>query len=1745
MWARAKAVGLVVVVAWAIVPLGGLGGHDASNPGVGQRGYYLLGLDGPASNGFLSDHGIEIVTDYGNGYYLARGGLGDNAYLKDFGLEVRGIPDRTMLKFSASGYEFDTRLSTPSIPPALASTNSDERIVQFIGPIKSEWVKAVEGFGIGLEEYVDSFAFITRMDDAQASAVRSLPFVNWIGTYEPAYKIQSELLAMDGAVPISVVAHEGVTGSVLRGFLASLGAEVTATWTEPIAAEAMLDTSLIPSVARSPDILSVFWSPEKETADWASGEVMNFHDAWVPMRSGIPWNLTGRSPGTDGVYGTADDVFEVVGIQDTGLGGNNPDSGWVDLFNGTVGDRVIRISKWTSDCNRGPDGRYTGAGHGTVVVGTVLSNGYAWESHYGLPVNDSVWDESEAGVVPEGKLSFDCVAQGGAIVFSPTYWDTEYLDGARTFSNSFGNSNRIYDTTALAVDTRTNASNDMMMLFAAMNNGPEANTVTGMSKAKNGLSIGAAENYRPDRYGADRPDLVASFSSRGNPGERFKPDLVAIGTQVVTGLAYGEWQYNAGPGGPGVPQPEDIMYVDSNHDGIPDYRYYSGTSVSTPNAAGLYMLTREYFREAYGIDNVNSQLAKAMLINGAVRMDPRLYEYPGIDQGWGRVDLEQSLFPPAPRTNQWQEGQFTSTGAWVPTSINTDVISPDVPLKVTLVWIDSASAYLSRNLDLVVHDPSGTIEYHGNQYARSGPLAGWTDPNATGYDYINNVEQVEVLAPASGQWSVEVRGVSIPTTAKFALVFSADVGAREAHKVDLSTDSHVTMEVAPGGTASLPFEVRNFGTNDDLIMITDDAPAEISTSYFWRMEYFLPNQKTGDLAMFTASKAAAPGVYSIRVRGMSENDTSIPQASDCISFTVIVTVDGPPRYAVTSGDGDEMDPSILTFNNSGTNHIFVAYTKTTALDFSNTTHGGVNVYVAHNTLNASHAPSGPWTESCVSDWNDLPTDIRMLQIDNGTFAGRVVITWGGQDPLEVNQELKPYGRFAFSDPPYTNWTLRTIQKNYGSSVYNHVRTAFPVFRKAGGPNGTLAWVWEHLDSISSTGGSTSAVQIHAAFSTDGGDSWGDCAAGLCYPITYPPGNPNYYFFPNGVVDQNDVLWVFLQWRDSTLGQTRKLAVSLWDGATWNTGWTTPIGIWDAGAGIDLRYPAAVSTPEGGNRVYVAVTRDTGMLQEKIYVLHAEGTFGSGAVNPTPRPAPSPGVSPDFSAPEGPMGISVLTARYNAGPALSMISTEDGLTWIPYMESREVLGGRTDLDTWFSPDGFANRTQLGITMDTYGKGHQMSDSLTIGSKSCVYGVWHESRASFEEAAYNIRLATYCDGWQNLTDTTGPTTENPATIPNPYEIHSGASLLVTAYVSDVATGYSNITAAELVLTDTSVNDSSLVDWTGAWAMNLTGVDMSAVEAAWLWANDTAANWSVGSCHRFWIRGQDSEGNWGAGDHVDVCAVKPRPPNWSFQMLKAELTGPGFANVVITWSGSPDDSGDPGGVTEYSVWRSEQIGGPYMIIAKLRAIGSQTYSFTDWGAGHGNPRDFFYYVTAASALYESPPTRLAAKFHRILDAGKQLVSFPLEQANYDPAVVFQTFSYTYVRTYVAGTPNPWWCHKPGRLGNSLTRLNVSEGYWVDVDGPGAMTVAGLVPGNLVMSLRSGWNMIGFPSFNETYTFADLDAALGGALQHVEIYDASAGPYYLQKVPRNRWSATYLQAGYAYMVRVSVDVLWMVPGV
>jgi hypothetical protein len=136
---------------------------------------------------------------------------------------------------------------------------------------------------------------------------------------------------------------------------------------------------------------------------------------------------------------------------------------------------------------------------------------------------------------------------------------------------------------------------------------------------------------------------------------------------------------------------------------------------------------------------------------------------PDSGQGWGRVDVEGSLSPGGQGKRWWaEESPGLQTGE--ARQYVLALLTHTVPLRVTLVWSDYpasavAAVDLVNDLDLVLVDPDGGVLW----------------PNGlAGPDRLNNVEQVEVLAPAVGRYEVVVTGHNVPWGPQpYALVVTA------------------------------------------------------------------------------------------------------------------------------------------------------------------------------------------------------------------------------------------------------------------------------------------------------------------------------------------------------------------------------------------------------------------------------------------------------------------------------------------------------------------------------------------------------------------------------------------------------------------------------------------------------------------------------------------------------------------------------------------------------------------------------------------------------------------------------------------------------------------------------------------------------------------------------------------------------------------------------------------------------------
>ncbi len=213
---------------------------------------------------------------------------------------------------------------------------------------------------------------------------------------------------------------------------------------------------------------------------------------------------------------------------------------------------------------------------------------------------------------------------------------------------------------------------------------------------------------------------MAAFSSRGpakdDIGGRYKPDVVAPGTSILSTHSR-DAQIGSFWG-----KSEDELYA-----------FEGGTSMATPLVAGCVAVVRQYFQSKHN-HSPSAALVKAMLINGA---EPIIGQYtppetagiPDFSQGFGRVNLAKTIGSYADNEQVSFKDENTELDTGEEETIEVNITSEGMTLKVTLVWTDPHGKALQNDLDLIVRTEGQ--ERHGNMSSSS-----------TEFDRHNNVEQV-------------------------------------------------------------------------------------------------------------------------------------------------------------------------------------------------------------------------------------------------------------------------------------------------------------------------------------------------------------------------------------------------------------------------------------------------------------------------------------------------------------------------------------------------------------------------------------------------------------------------------------------------------------------------------------------------------------------------------------------------------------------------------------------------------------------------------------------------------------------------------------------------------------------------------------------------------------------------------------------------------------------------------------------
>lgn len=808
----------------------------------------LVDASQPALLQELSAQAAELLQDYGSFslWRIPAASLPD--YAGRPGLAAPLDIDRIWLR----GAAIDTPAGEPTVPAGLRQALSDSPqlwLVQFVGPIRDEWLETLAEIGLEAVIYMPNNAYVVWGDVASLARLSALvegdPAFQWSGAYHPAYRLspQLEAAATSGAGEMVDVSVQFYRTDQTTQSIAALLAISGRAYQSPSQVLGFTNISLqVPAnrlieLANAPDVFNIEpWvapQPRDEVQNQIiAGQITTSGGMVVPSGPGyLDWLASKGFPTTPASY-------PIVDVVDDGLDQGNAASvlhpDFYEFGSTSNPDRVIYIS----DCTTDPSGNAVG-GHGNLNAGIIGS----YNNLSGAPYEDAGGYLIGLGVSPYGRIAATKIFRntGGYDVSQCGGTETgvvaaSYLAGAAFTSNSWGaNTGGSYTVSSQAYDRLTRdaysptAGNQQMLhIFAAGNAGPGTNTVGSPGSGKNVLTVGATENVRDEGIddgcfepNANNADDIAEFSSRGpTDDQRVKPEIMAPGTHVQ-GPASQDPAYD-GSGVCGALDDEQRYYPTG---GQTLYTWSSGTSHSTPAVAGAASLAYEYYGRVINPGMTPSPaMLKALLLNSPRYLDGSGTggTLPSNNQGWGDVNLG-FLFDGTDRIvyDQRPQDMFTTTGQ---ERLFTGVVSAsDKPFRATLVWTDApgsttGNAYVNNlNLEVTV----GGNTYLGNVFSGANSVTGGTaDPR-------NNVENVFIPAGVSGAFTVKVvaaniAGDGVPgdgdiTDQDFALlVYNGSATETAVLAVDSRTMSQVSGNsngvVDPGETFSLDIPLRNDGT---------------------------------------------------------------------------------------------------------------------------------------------------------------------------------------------------------------------------------------------------------------------------------------------------------------------------------------------------------------------------------------------------------------------------------------------------------------------------------------------------------------------------------------------------------------------------------------------------------------------------------------------------------------------------------------------------------------------------------------------------------------------------------------------------------------------------------------------------------------------------------------------------------------------------------------------------------------------
>lgn len=880
--------------------------------------------------------------------------------------------------------KFDPMTQTPAIPETFRANTAGSHgvyIVQFVTQPLDEFRKAIQARGGTIHNFLANHSYLVEMNSQARAQVESLPFVRWVGEYQPAYRLEEYLLEQlsrgggelqPARYNIMLLERGSAKQDLVGKRIIDMGGKVDLTVPQGFRFEATLNADQLLAVAKMNEVM--------------------FIDRW-----------SAPEPDMDIVRTTGGANFIQTTLGYTGQGVN------AEVMDGNMLDTHVDFQAAPSTLFHGA---HSGdASHGTCTFGIVFGSG--------------VGNASARGMLPGAQRIF-----ASYLSLSNRYTHTQELVTApynAVFqSNSWGSAlTTAYSTISAQMDDIL-FQNDFVILQSQSNAGSQSSRPEAW--AKNIVSIGGVKHLNTADEADDRWTNGASVGPAADG--RIKPDLAHYYDSVWTTAFNSPTSYTTGFNGTSAATP-----IVAGHFGIFFQMWHNGLFGNTPGASVFE--SRPHMTTAKAIMINTAHQWNAVGVSADLTRVRQGWGRPDLQNLY---NLRNKMFY-VNETDLLTNLGTRSYAVTVPAG-STDPLKATM-VYADPMGVPASSQHRINDLTLKVTSPSNVVYFGNNglsgtsQWSTSGGVANAVDTVEN--VYIQTPEAgtwtVEVIGsqivadshtetPAmDADFALVVTGIQRPPVGKTPFDFDGDGKA----DVSVFRPSSATWHILQSVDGSLRSQMFGLATDnlvpgdydgDNKADVAVYRPGSPSTWYIFRSS----NGTVATIPWGSSGDIPSTGDFN----GDNQDDIAVFRPSTGVWYAASSA--GSPL--LTTGFGSSGDvPVVGDYEGDGVSDVAV-FRPSTGVWYASLSSGGV--------FTVPFGSSGDKPTAAKFD-SDSRTDLAVFRPGTNTWyvlrtSDSTVVTqpWGtsGDRPVAADYDGDGKADIAVFRPSVNNWYI--LQSNTGT-----------------------------------------------------------------------------------------------------------------------------------------------------------------------------------------------------------------------------------------------------------------------------------------------------------------------------------------------------------------------------------------------------------------------------------------------------------------------------------------------------------------------------------------------------------------------------------------------------------------------------------------------------------------------------------------------------------------------------------------